>query len=166
MPFVYRTGSALLDLGGFRCSDTPNTELDQVSMRPGARNVSITAVVAGGRGDSLIALSGIAFRMKRWTITPTGSGTLIALSPVDPGSQTCKSVVGADSSRFGLALNGAGGPIYLGGFSAGAAAPGGWKARNPSMAMWLEGSASQSIDMYNSSPVASLRYDWLWEVQE
>src|SRR5437879_13879909 len=100
MPFLaYYLDSCALDTGGFRGSDTPDLELDQLSLRPGGRNVVITEVTAGGRGAALVAISGLAIRLKRWTTSPTGSGTQINGQPKDGGSQAHKAIIGADSSR-------------------------------------------------------------------
>lgn len=150
MPFLYYTHNAIV---GSATSGTPDTEFDFQAIKPGSRDVRITQITCGGMAAGVTAISGIAFRLKRYTTS--GSTLSFANSgiPRDPGTQQAKASVGFVSAP------GTGGPLFLGGFSCGAGGPGLWKARNLNSAAALEGSANQSIDLFAvSSTATSLLY--------
>ncbi|MGH7747709.1 MAG: hypothetical protein ACREQ5_23565, partial [Candidatus Dormibacteria bacterium] len=74
MSFAYTTATkAVADT--FVTSATPATEVDALFIKPGTRNVWVTLLQVLGRGAGLTSLSGIAFRLKRWTTTASSAGT-------------------------------------------------------------------------------------------
>jgi len=162
MPFVYSSQNAQVASGtqGFQTSATANTEVDQFFLKPGTRNIAVNACYTGGKGAGLTAISGIAYRFKKWTTTASSAGTPVTPTPRDPGMQAAKATAGGASAGV---TSGTGGPTYLGGFVSGAAGPGGWVAPNPDSTMVLEGSATMSIDLFSTSGTASLFFDFVVE---
>lgn len=155
MPFVYGSMTAVVATN-FSTSGTPNTEVDHLFVKPGTRNIGILGLYVGGKGAGLTAISGIAYRMKKWTTTSSAAGTAITPTPRDPGAQACKATAAGAS---GGVTSGTGGPLYIGGCVSGAAGPGGWVAPNPDAMPTLEGSANQSIDLFSASATASLSFE-------
>jgi len=162
MPFVYNFQSAVV-AENFATSATPNTQVDHSFIDPGTRNAGLQALYVGGKGAGLTAISGVAYRIKKWTTTAAAGGTAVTIVPRDIGMQAAKATCGAASAGV---TAGTGGPSYLGGCVSGAAGPGGWVAPNPDSIMWLEGSDAKSIDLWSSSPTASLNFEFIQEVVE
>lgn len=155
MPMVYTTATkAVADT--FSTSATPGTEVDAVFVKPGTRNIGLTLLQVLGRGAGLTALSGIAFRLKRWTTTASTAGTAVTPTPKDPGFQAAKASAGAASAGV---TSGTGGPVIAAVCGCGAAGPGGWAARDADSAIEVEGSATQSADLFVASGTASLAYE-------
>lgn len=163
MPFIYDAQSAMLATN-FTTNGTANTETDHCFWKPGTRNLGLQAIYVGGKGAALTALSGIAYRLKKWTTTSAAGGT--AQTPVarDPGAQAAKQTCGMSASAGVTA--GTGGPSFLGACVSGAAGPGGWVAPNPDSLPTLEGSANQSIDLFTSSGTISLNFEFAAETVE
>lgn len=155
MPMVYEIQTKQV-ADSFATSSVASTELSQMSIKAQARNVGLTSASVIGRGAGLTALSGIAFRFKKFTTTASSSGTTITPAPLDTGMQAAKAVTVAASS--GLSL-GSGGPILVGSFGCGAAGPGGWVARDVDHMPSLEGGSSLSIDTFSVSGTASLNWE-------
>src|SRR6266487_4668728 len=143
MPFVYSSQSAQIATN-FTTSGTANTEVDQFWLKPGTRNIGLQGLYVGGKGAGLTAISGIAYRFKKWTTTAASGGGFTA-TPRDIGMQAAKATVGAVDAGV---TTGTGGPIYVGGCVSGAAGPGGWVAPNVDSLIVLEGSATQSVDLF------------------
>lgn len=162
MPFVYTTATkSVADV--FATHATPGTEVDAVFIKPGTRNIWVTLLQVLGRGAGLTALSGIAFRLKRYPTTAAAGGTAITPGPKDPGAQACKATAAGASAGVTV---GTGTPIFVGGCGSGAAGPGGWAARDQDASGVVEGSANQSIDLFPASGTASLNYEAFVEHQE
>lgn len=170
MPFIYAVDPA----GTIATSATPNTENDCLFVKPGTRNLAIQALYIHGKGAGLTALSGITTRLKKWGTTASATGTGTALTTGltgtvqqrDPGAQNAKTT-GAFSLAAAPGLTaGTGGPGVLLTIGCGAAGPGGWVAPNVDSTHVLEGSANQSIDLFNSSGTASLNFSASLEVVE
>lgn len=162
MPMVYTVMSAAVATN-FVTHATPGTEIDAFFVKPGARNVGIQAMYVGGKGAGLTALSGIAYRLKRYPTTASSGGTAVTPAPDDPGFQACKASAGEASAGV---TPGSGTLVFLGGCTSGAAGPGGWTAPNPDSVKVVEGSANQSIDLFASSPTTALNYEFTIEFQE
>lgn len=155
MPFVYTTATkAVADT--FATSATPGTEVDAVFVKPGARNVVLTLLQVLGRGAGLTTLSGIAFRIKRWSSTASSAGTAITPGPKDAGAQAATATAAGASAGV---TPGTGGPIIVGMCGCGAAGPGGWAARDQDSGCVVQGSATQSADVFVASGTASLNYE-------
>lgn len=162
MPFIYNVQSAQVSTS-CGTNATPNTENNVWSAKPGTRNIGIQAMYVGGKGAGLTALSGIAYRLKKWGVA-TSTGISVTSVARDPGAQAPKHAILATNSA--LPTSGSGGPTFLGGCVSGAAGPGGWVAPNPDSLMVLEGSTTSSIDLFVVSGTASLLYEYNIEIQE
>jgi hypothetical protein len=163
MPFVYSLPSAVL-AASFTSSATPDTEIEHQFIKPGARNIAIVSLLVGGKGAGLTALSGIAYRFKKWFTTAASAGTAATPAPVDPGQQACKATAGWTAAASVTA--GTGGPTFLGGCVSGAAGPGGWVAENPDAMYVLEGTANQSVGLWSASGTASMKFECTTKFQE
>lgn len=162
MPFVYTSMTAQAGAGSFTTSGTADTEVDQMYVKPTTRNTAVQALIVGGKGAGLTALSGIAYRLKKFPTTAS-SGNAQTPVPSDPGAQAAKSAAGMASAGV---TSGTGTPVYLCGCISGAAGPGGWVAANPDSMKIIEGSATQSIDLFTASGTISLKFDANIEFQE
>lgn len=166
MPMVY-SYAPLVDLV---TSATPSTELDQMFVKPGTRNLTLQAIYLQGKGAGLTAISGITLHPKKYTSTASSATGNTALTgrPRDPGFQAAKgsgAYMGTVSTT--LANPGTGGPTDLGlQVGCGAAGPGGWVAPNPDSTHVLEGSATMSFDFFSYSGTASMKYEITVETQE
>lgn len=159
MPFVYLSAGAA-NTPSFTSSATPDSETDHWFLKPGTRNITIKSLIVGGKGAGLTALSGIAYRLKKYftTATAINTGTSLTPAPMDPGAQACKAT---SATSTGLQFTaGTGGPTFQGGCTSGAAGPGGWVAEDPDSAPTLEGSANQSMDLWVASGTASLKFEF------
>ena len=157
MPFVYHTPLLLILTSG-----TPNTEAGVFTWKPGSRNLMMHSIFCGGFAGGLVAITGLAIRIKKWTTTATSPQVAATLVPEDTGAQAAKASCG-----FVVPPTvGSGGPLYMGGFVCGAGGPGGWKAKSMSQVMSVEGSANQSLDLFTSSAVANMQADAEIDVME
>jgi hypothetical protein len=155
VPFVYTTMTkAVAD--SFSTSGTANTEIDALFLSPGVRNIGISLLQVLGRGAGLTALSGIAYHFKRWTSTASSGGTSITPGPKDPGAQGAKASAGGASAGV---TSGTGGPTLCGLAGSGAAGPGAWAARDQDSMIMVQGSATQSADLFVESGTTSLNYE-------
>lgn len=162
MPFAYATASkAVADT--FATSATPGTEVDSMFIKPGARNIAVTLLQVLGRGAGLTTLSGIAFRIKRWGTTASSSGTAITPGAKDPGAQAATATAAGASAGV---TSGTGGPTIAAACGCGGAGPGGWAARDPDSAVVVQGSATQSADLFVASGTASMNYEAMLEHEE
>lgn len=158
MPFVYTVtpGTQLTSSG------STNTEVDSAFIKAGAagRGCGIQRVDVHGRAPALTAISGLTFRWKKWTTAST-AGTGMTGRPADEA--------GMQAAKFTAAYSptpGSGGGNYHGSFGCGAAGPGGWAALNPDSMKFLEAGYAGSLDLYNESGTASLKYEFQIEVAE
>jgi hypothetical protein len=159
MPFVYSVEPGL----DFTTSATPGIEIDALFVKPGTRTLAIQAIYPKGKGNGLTAISGIVNRVKKFTSTASSGGSAIAPTPRDPGMQAAKASAG---QATGGVTPGTGGPLLLLSVGCGAASPGGWQAITPDSALVLEASATQSMDLFNSSNTASLKFELGVEIVE
>ena len=155
MPFVYTTATKSV-ADTFATSATPGTEVDAVFVKPGVRNAVIQLLQVLGRGAGLTTLSGIAFRLKRWGTTASSSGTAITPGPKDAGAQAATATAAGASAGV---TSGTGGPTIVAMAGCGAAGPGGWAARDQDSGCVVQGSATQSVDLFCASGTASLNYE-------
>lgn len=168
MPLVYSVltkGAPQLGENFETCS-TANTEGDSMRIgAPGTRTVSLLSLLVMGKGAGLTVISGIAYRIKKWTSTASTGGA-ITPAPQDPGFQAAKCAAGAASPSSGGLLSGTGGPLLVGACGSGAAGPGGWVAENADAPPVIEASATQSIDVFVASGTISLKYEMAAKFQE
>lgn len=156
MPMVYTL--SLATAGNLTTSGTPATETDAFFVKAGVRNVALQAVYVIGKGAGLTAISGISFRLVKFTTAST-VGTAMTPSPKDPGMQAAKHTAASRPTAGTTRVN----HIV---FGCGAAGPGGWVAPNPDSVLLLEGGGGLSIDMFDVSGTASLAYEFSAETVE
>ncbi len=143
---------------------TPNTANDCLFVKPGAaRTVGFQNCLVFGRGGGLTTISGIGFRVERWTTTASSGGSAITPAPRDPGAQAAKASAGYAAATV---TSGTGGPNLQGAFGCGATGPGGWQAKDDDSAHKAEAGANQSIDLFNVSATASLNFELAAEIAE
>lgn len=159
MAFVYGVEGA--PATPYACNATPNTEEPALVFRQATRGVDIQALYAQGRGAALTAISGIGFRLRRWTTAGSG-GTSITPSPRRVGTTAATTCVDKVSAITPGTVSGA----YQLGFSCGAAGPGGWVAPNPDSMIHIEGGSSDEIDVNAVAGVASLLFHVSGEISE
>lgn len=140
----------------FATSGSANTDVDQVFIKPGTRTIGILSLWAGGKASGATTLAGIAYRLKKWTTTASSAGTAIVPTPKDPGAQACKATAGGASAGV---TSGTGGPTLLGGCVGGVGGGASWVAPNEDSCPKLEGSATQSIDLFSASAATGLNFE-------
>jgi hypothetical protein len=142
---------------------TPNTANDFFFVKPGTRNVSIRTVGVQGKGASRTTISGIAYRCEKWTSTASSGGSAIVPTPRDPGFQPAKASAGFSASAV---VSGTGGPslcFFLGSSTTG---PNRWIAPDLDSPATLEGSATQSLDLFNACGEASVAFEFDVDIAE
>ena len=169
MPFIYEIHPKQVPLENMATSGTPNTEIDAAFVKPGAsRPVQVTALRVQGKGAGLTALSGISIRLKQWTTTSSTAvgATAVTPQPKNNLAPACVATAGIASTASGAVTSGTGGPQVVGMASMGASGPGGLVAINPDDVPLLDGNANKSMDLFSSSPTASLSYEFAKDIQE
>lgn len=160
MPFVYGVVPGAIQTTNV----TPLTANDCFFVKSGAtRNLGLQALYVVGRGANLTAITGIQFRVQKWTTTSSSAGTAITPAPRDPGQQAAK---GTAAYAVATVTSGTGGPTLMLSIGCGAAGPGGWVAPNPDSVHMLEGAATQSLDVFCASGVASMSFELSAEIVE
>ena len=156
MPMVYSL--SLATAGNLTTSGTPATETDTFFVKAGVRNCALQSMYVIGKGAGLTALSGISFRIIKFTTAST-AGTTMTPTPKDPGSQAAKATSAsrptAGSTRVNRLV-----------FGCGAAGPGGWQAMNVDSVELLEGGGALSIDSMDISGTASMVFEFSAEIVE
>jgi hypothetical protein len=139
--------------GNLTTNGTPATETDAFFVKAGSgRDCQLQKIDVVGKGAGLTSLSGIAFRLCKFSTAST-SGTGMTPAPTDVGAQAAKCTSAsrptAGSTRTNRAV-----------FGCGAAGPGGWIPARPEAAETLEAGFAGSIDMMDISGTASLVYEF------
>jgi hypothetical protein len=167
MPFIYGFQSKQVS-ENYASSGSGNTEINFGFIKPGAtRWVGLAGFRCQGKGAGLTALSGLAFRIKQWTSTASSGGTGITPAPVNNVAPACAATAGLGAGGgTGAVTSGTGGPNYVGGCGCGASGPGGWAPLNPDAPPGLDGGAAKSIDLFSSSGLASLNFEFWGEITE
>ena len=140
---------------------TPNSEDPTLVIRQATRGVDLQALYVQGRGAALTAISGIGFRVRRWTTAGSG-GTAITPAPRRIG--TVASSAGAD--KVTAITPGTVSGAYQLGFSCGAAGPGGWVAPNPDSMLHLEGGSSDEFSINSVCGVTAMAHHVSAEISE
>jgi len=160
MPFVYGVVPAV----NFTTNATPNTENDALFVKPGARTLYLTHIQMQGKGANLTSLSGIVQRLKRFFTTASSGGT--ALTPA-PRAQNAPAATSSAGQASAGVTPGTGGPTPQLIVGCSATGPGSWDyLNNNDVAPEIDGSATQSFDLFNSSGVASLVFETSIDIQE
>lgn len=159
MPFVYGVVPGV----DFTTSGTPGTEIDAIFIRPGTRTMALQALYATGKAPALTAISGIIQRVKKYSATAASGGSAVVPTPRDPGAQAAKASSGQATAGV---VAGSGGPSLVLAIGHGAGGQGGWVAPNADSMPVLEAAATQSLDIFNSSNTASLKFELSLEIVE
>lgn len=129
---------------------TPNSENPNLVLRGGARNSDLVSLTVGGRAAAATTLSGIEFRVRRWTTAGTG-GTSVPAAPTRVGDTPVGTVFDSESAITPGTVSGA----YQLSVFCGAAGPGGWVARDPDAYICIEGGSNDELDINSVCGVAS-----------
>ncbi len=134
-----------------------NTANDSLFIAPGAlRGFGISAVYPQGRGANLTNISGITYRLQKWTSTASSGGTSITPTPKEAGYSAASETAGFSASAV---TSGTGGPTLLLSIGSGTTSPGNWQTRTYDEALRLYASETKSIDVFNISSAVSLPYE-------
>ncbi len=159
MPFIYGIVPTVATF--LTTSGTANTELPNLAIRQATRNCDVQSFYVVGRGAGLTSISGIAFRVRRWTTVGTG-GTAVTPQPRRIGTTASTTAVSSESAITAGTVSGA----YQLAFGCGAAGPGGWVAPNPDSMLTLEAGSSDEFDVNSISTTISLNLEISAEIQE
>jgi hypothetical protein len=159
MPFVYSIEGA--PATPYASHATPNTEDPTVVIRQATRGVDLQAIYVLGRGAALTAITGIGYRVRRWTTAGSG-GTSITPAPRRIGTTASTTAADKVTAITAGTVSGA----YQLSFGCGAAGPGGWVARDGDSAIHLEGGGSDELDINSVSGVASMLHHVSCEIAE
>ena len=159
MPFAYAVVPA--PATPLTCHATPNTENPNLVLRQATRGFDLASIFVAGRGAALTTLSGIGFRVRRWTTAGTG-GTAVTPSPRRIGTTAATTAADSESAITPGTVSGA----YQLSFGCGASGPGGWVARDPDAMIHVEGGGADELNINSVSGTASLLLDVSAEIYE
>lgn len=159
MPFVYGVEGA--PATPYATHATPNTEDPTLVLRQATRGVDVNAIYVHGRGAALTAITGIGYRVRRWTTAGSG-GTAITPAPRRIGTTATTTAADKVTAITAGTVSGA----FQVGFGCGAAGPGGWVARDGDSALHLEAGGSDEFDINSVSGVASMLHHVSAEIAE
>lgn len=157
MPFVYSVDSGVT----YTSHATPSTEDPTIVIRQATRGVDLQGIYVLGRGAGLTSISGIGYRVRRWTTAGTG-GTSVTPAPRRVGTTASTTAVDKQTAITAGTVSGA----YQVSFGCGAAGPGGWVARDGDSAIHLEGGGADELDINSISGTASLSHQVSCEIAE
>lgn len=140
---------------------TPNTENPNLVLRQNVRGFDLSAIFACGRMAASSTISGISFRVRRWTTAGSG-GTAVTPQPRRLG--TTASTTAADSSA--AITPGTVSGAYQLSFGCGGSTPGGWAARDTDAMVHVEGGSSDELNINSVAGVASLNVELSAEILE
>lgn len=159
MPFIYGIVPTVATF--LTSSGTANTELPNLAIRQATRNCDVQSFYVAGRGAGLTSISGIAFRVRRWTTAGSG-GTAVTPQPRRVGTTASTTAASSESAITAGTVSGA----YQLAFGCGAAGPGGWVAPNPDSMLTLEAGSSDEFNVNSISSTISLNLEISAEIQE
>lgn len=159
MPFAYNVSAA--PATPYATHATPNTEDPTLVLRGGARGFDLQALYVHGRGAALTAITGIGYRVRRWTTAGSG-GTSVTVEPRRIGTTAVTTAVDKASAITPGTVSGA----YQLSIGCGAAGPGGWVAPNSDSCIHVEGGSSDELDINSVCGVASMLHHVAAEILE
>ncbi len=162
MPVIYSSGRFVNQA----TNATGNTESTHYRYLTGAtRGCTINYISAVGKASAATTISGISFRIKRWTTTTSTGGTALTPSPRDQQAQAAITGVSSDATAI---TAGTGGPAYQGFFGCGKAGPGGWWQQTPDNGIFLPagGGVPGNADVVSASAEVSLNFEMQLEHAE
>jgi len=159
MPFLY--GVDGMPATAYATHATPNTEDPSLCLRQAVRNFDLISLFVHGRGAALTAITGIGFRVRRWTTVGSG-GTAVVPNPRRIG--TTASTVGADKVSA-LTQGTVSGAVQVA-IGCGAAGPGGWVAVNPDAYITVEAGSADELAIDSVCGVTAMPHHVSAEIQE
>ncbi len=159
MPFVYAVEGA--PSTPYASHATPNTEDPTLVLRQATRGFDLQALFCVGRGAALTAITGIGYRVRRWTIAGSG-GTAITPAPRRIGTTASTTAADKQTAITPGTVSGA----YQLAFGCGAAGPGGWVARDQDSMVHVEGGGSDELNVNSVAGVASMLHHVSAEIVE
>lgn len=159
MPFVYAVEGA--PATPYATHATPNTEDPTLVLRQAVRGFNIVAILVQGRGVQLTSITGIGYRLRRWTTVGTG-GTAVVPNPRRVGTTASTTAADKVSAITAGTVSGA----YQAAFGCGAAGPGGWVARDEDSKIHVEGTSADEIDINSVCGVASMLHHVSADIEE
>ncbi len=159
MPFVYAVEGA--PATPYATHATPNTEDPTLVLRQATRGVDVQALYVQGRGAALVAITGIGFRVRRWTTAGSG-GTAITPAPRRIGTTAATTAADKVTAITAGTVSGA----YQLAFSCGAAGPGAWVAPNPDSTIHIEGGSADELDINSVCGVTAMLHHVSAEIVE
>jgi len=159
MPFVYSVEGA--PATPYATHETPNTEDPTLVLRQAIRNFSVMSLFVHGRGVQLTSITGIGYRIRRWTTAGSG-GTAITPNPRSIGTTASTTAADKVTAITPGTVSGA----YQGSVGCGAAGPGGWQARDADSAIQVEAGSADELDINSVCGVASMLHHVSAEIAE
>ena len=159
MPFVYTVEGA--PATPYATHVTPNTEDPTLVLRQATRGFNIVSIAVHGRGAALTAITGIGYRLRRWTTAGIG-GTAITPNPKRVGTTAATTAVDKVTAITPGTISGA----YQGAFGCGAAGPGGMMARDEDSKIHIEAGSADEININSVCGVASMLHHVSAEIEE
>jgi hypothetical protein len=135
---------------------TPLTANDCFFVAAGVRTFWVKAIYPEGRGALLTSISGITYRLEKWTTTASSGGTAVTPSPNDLAYVAAKETAGW---AVATVTPGTGGPTLMLSIGSGTTSPGNWIAPTLDEAYAVAGGATSSLDIFNASGAASLNFE-------
>lgn len=157
MPFVYSVDAGVT----YTTHATPSTEDPTIVLRQATRGFDLQGIYVLGRGAGLTAISGIGYRVRRWTTAGTG-GTAVTPAPRRIGTTASTTAADKQTAITAGTVSGA----YQVSFGCGAAGPGGWVARDADSCIHVEGGGSDELNINSISGTASLSHQVSCEIAE
>lgn len=159
MPFSYGVEGA--PATPYATHATPNTEDPTLVLRQAVRGFELRSMLAHGRGAALTAITGIGYRVRRWTTVGTG-GTAVTPNPRRIGTTASTTAADKVTAIVAGTISGA----YQAAFGCGAAGPGGWVALDSDAAICVEGGSADELDINSVCGVASMLHHVSAEINE
>lgn len=159
MSFVYHVEQS--PATPYTTNATPNTEDPTLVLRQTTRNVDVQAIFCLGRAAAATTISGIGYKVRRWTTAGSG-GTTVTPAPRRIGTTASTVAVDKASAITAGTVSGA----YVLGFGCGKAGPGGWVARDQDSTLNLEAGSADEFDINSIAGEASLLHSVGCEISE
>ena len=159
MPFVYNIAGS--PATPYATHATPNTEDPTLVIRQATRGCDLQSIFVHGRAAAYAAITGIGYRLRRWTTAGTG-GTAITPAPRRIGTTALTTAADKQTAITPGTVSGA----YQLNFGCGAGGPGGWVARDADSAIHLEGGSSDELNINSVSGIASMLHEVSAEIAE
>ena len=161
MPFVYTVGLPA-NVASLTSCGTTNTEYAGLAMRQATRGFDLQAVYAHGMANAATSISGIGFRVRRWTTAGSG-GTAITPAPKRIG--TTASTTAASNSGGAITVGTVDGSTQVA-FGCGGSGPGGWVAPDLDSRVHVEGGSSDELLVYTIATPTSMPFGVATEIVE